>query len=94
MYQKDFAVLKKRIHNFPSIKVLSEEATYGSMEVSAPQDYTEQMYGIKLHYDPRKEPFGKNFPSSTILVDHIWRVEGTIVIPKELEDLVGEVIIR
>ncbi len=93
-YSRDFIVLKERLQNFPLVEILGQEETYGTMSLKSSQHVVEQMYSIKLIYDPRKEPLGKSFPESTTLLDRTWHVEGEIKIPVELSDLVDEVVIR
>lgn len=93
-YSRDFALLRERLQKFPRVEIIGQEETYGTMSLKSSQHVVEQMYGIKLTYDPRKEPLGKSFPESTTLIDRTWRVDGEVKIPAELSDIVDEVIIR
>lgn len=93
-YLSDFNVLKERLQQFPRVEIIGQEETYGTMGLKSSQQVVEQMYGIKLTYEPRKEPLGKQFPASITLIDRTWRVDGGVKIPAELSDIVDEVVIR
>ncbi len=92
-YAKDFTVLKGKLQKYPSVEICSEETTYGTMAVKSQQEKVEQLFSIKLTYAPHKEPLGQRFPESTTLIDKAWLIDGTIKIPKDLEDIIDKVII-
>lgn len=93
MNRNIFDILRRQMDRFP-MEIIRCDETYGVMMVKGLQSAVETMYGIKLTYAPHEEPMGTQFPESTTLLEKSWRIEGTPVIPPELQELVAELIIH
>ncbi len=90
--RNDFDILRTKMHQFP-MEIIRCDETYGVMMVKGTKSAVENMYSIRLIFAPRDEPMGTQFPECTTQLQKSWQIEGTLIIPQELQELVAEVII-